>query len=70
MTRENFVSRECHQKSSTNGHVTKLFLGSEFQYKVKSLILSKILRFFFRQQQIQNIKLFKYYTEKDGWMDV
>ena len=33
MTRENFVSRECHQKSPTNGHVSKLFLGSEFQYK-------------------------------------
>ena len=32
MTRENFVSREWHQKSPINGHVTK-FLWSEFQYK-------------------------------------
>ena len=31
--RENLISRECHQKSFTYGHVTKLFLNSEFQHK-------------------------------------
>ena len=55
--------------SPTYGHVTKLFLESEFQLKgnkqtKKKWILSKILQFSW-QEQIQKIKLFKYYTEKD-----
>ena len=33
MTREKLISREQHQRSPTNGHVTKLFLESEFQHK-------------------------------------
>ena len=33
MTRENLISRELYQKSPTYGHVTKLFLESEFQHK-------------------------------------
>ena len=33
MTRENLISRVLHQKSTTYGHVTKLFLESEFQHK-------------------------------------
>ena len=32
MTRENFISRELHQKSPTYGHGIKLFLESEFQH--------------------------------------
>ena len=52
----------------TYGHVRKLFLESEFQHKgnkqtKKTRIFSKILRFSW-QEQIQIIKLFKYYTEK------
>ena len=51
------------------GRVTKLFLEKEFQHKrnkqtKKTQILSKILRFSW-QEQIQKIKLFKYYTGKD-----
>ena len=34
MTIENLISSERHQKSPTYGHVTKLFLESEFQHKV------------------------------------
>ena len=62
--------------SPTYGHViNKQFLGSEFQHKgnkrtkkkiikkKQTRILSKILRFSM-QEQIQKIKLFKYYTEK------
>ena len=33
MTRENLISTEWHQRSPTYGHVTKLFLESEFQHK-------------------------------------
>ena len=33
MTREKLIFRERHQKSPTYGHVTKLFLESEFQHK-------------------------------------
>ena len=33
MTTEKFVYRELNQKSSTYGHVTKLFLESESQHK-------------------------------------
>ena len=55
--------------SPSYGYVTKLSLESEFQYKgnkqmKKTRILSKILQFSW-QEQIQKIKLFKYYTEKD-----
>ena len=55
--------------SPTFGYVTKLFLESEFQDKEKKLtkkreFLSKILRFSW-QEQIQKMKIFKYYTEKD-----
>ena len=55
--------------SPTYGYVTKLFLESEFQHKGNKLMkkpqmLSKILRFSW-QEQIQKIKIFKYYTEKD-----
>ena len=51
--------------------MTELFLESEFQHKrnkqmKKTGILSKILQFS-RQQQIQRIKLFKYYTENVVW---
>ena len=53
----------------TYGYVTKLFLESEFQGKgnkqtKKPRILSKILWVSW-QEQIQKIKLFNYYTEKD-----
>ena len=56
--------------SPTYGHVSKLVIESEFQHKgnkqtKKTRILSKILRFSW-QKQIQIIKLFKYYTEKDN----
>ena len=55
--------------SPTYWYVTKLFLESEFHYKEnkqkkKTQILSKILRFSWREQ-IQKMKIFKYYTEKD-----
>ena len=55
--------------SPTYGYVTKLFLESEFQHKgnkqtKKTQIRSNILRFSW-QEQIQKIKIFKYYTEKD-----
>ena len=55
--------------SPTYGYVTKLFLESEFQHKgnkqnEKTQILSKILRLSW-QEQIQKIKIFQYYTEKD-----
>ena len=33
MTTEKIISTEWHQKSPTYGHVTKLFLESEFQHK-------------------------------------
>ena len=33
MTTEKFINRELNQKSSTYGHVTKLFSESEFQHK-------------------------------------
>ena len=33
MTKENLISKERHQKSPIYGHVTKLFLESEFQHK-------------------------------------
>ena len=33
MTREKLICRERHQQSPTYGHVTKLFLDSEFQHK-------------------------------------
>ena len=57
--------------SPTYGHVTKLFLESEFQYKGNKQpktkktkrILSKILRFSWLEQ-IQKVKLFKCYTKK------
>ena len=54
--------------SPTYGHVTKLFLESEFQHKGnkkndKTQISSKILQFSW-QLQIQKIKLFKCYTKK------
>ena len=49
MTREKLISREEHQKSPTYGHVTELFLESEFQHKgskqTKNANSSKILRF-------------------------
>ena len=60
--------------SATYGHVTKLFLGSEFQHKgnkqmkksefsAKSCIfLGKIKK----KRQIQKINLFKYYTHRRG----
>ena len=55
------------------GYVTKLFLESEIQHKgykqtKKTRIVSKILRFSW-QEQIQKIKIFKYYTEriKNTW---
>ena len=53
--------------SPTYGHVTKLFLESEFQHKgnkQKKKKHSKILQFS-GLEQIQKIKVFKYYTEKD-----
>ena len=55
--------------SLTYGYVTKLFLESEFQHKGNkqtktTRILNKILRVS-SQEQIQKIKIFKYYTEKD-----
>ena len=52
--------------SPTYGYVTKLFLESEFQHKGNKTnkFLSKILRFSW-QEQIQKMKIFKYYTEKD-----
>ena len=55
--------------SPTYGYVTKLFLESEFQHKgnkqtKKTCIFSKTLGFSW-QEQIQEIKTFKYYTEKD-----
>ena len=51
------------------GYVTKLFLESEFQHignkqTKKTRILSKILWFSW-QEQIQKIKLFNCFTEKD-----
>ena len=69
MTREKLIFREWHQMSLTYGHVTKLFIESEFQHKgneqtLKKQILSKILQFSL-QKQIQKMKLFKSYTEKD-----
>ena len=33
MTKENLISKERHQKSRIYGHVTKLFLESEFHHK-------------------------------------
>ena len=54
-------------KSPTYEHVSKLFLELEFQHegnKQKKKKKREFLRFS-RQQQIQKIKLFKYYTEKD-----
>ena len=56
--------------SPTYRHVTKPFLESEFQHKgnkqtKKREFFSKILRFSW-QEQIQKLKLFKYYTEKDA----
>ena len=33
MTREKLISRELHQESSTDGHLAKLFLESEFHCK-------------------------------------
>ena len=73
MTRENLFSREGHQKSPPYGQVTKLFLESEFQHKGNKQLKKKKKKreflanscSFSRQQQIQNIKLFKYYTKKD-----
>ena len=54
--------------SPTYGYVTKLSrIGIPAQRKKtneKTQILSKILRFSW-QEQIQKIKIFKYYTEKD-----
>ena len=56
--------------SPTYRYVTKLVLESEFQHKgnkqtkKKTQILSEIFQFSW-QEQIQKIKLFKYYTEKD-----
>ena len=71
MTRKRIIFRERHQMSPSYGYVTKLFLESEFQHKgikqtkkKKTRILSKILRVSW-QEQIQKIKIFKYYTEKD-----
>ena len=65
MTRKMCLFRERNQKSPTYGHVTKLFLESEFQQKEnKQIKTGEILRFS-RQQQILRIKIFKYYTEKD-----
>ena len=65
MIKEKFIFRERSQKSPTYGHVTKLFLESEFQHKginerqnansQQNLAVSW-------QQPIQRIKLFKYYT--------
>ena len=55
--------------SPTYGHMTKLFLESEFQHKgniqmKKTRILCKILLFSW-QEQVQKTKLFKYYTDKN-----
>ena len=52
--------------SPTYWHVAKLFLESEFQNRgnEKMQILSQILRYSW-QKPILNVKLFKYYTEKD-----
>ena len=55
--------------SPTYGYVTKLVLESEFQYKGNKQ--SKKRKFsakscgFSWQEQIQKIKLFKYYAKKD-----
>ena len=57
--------------------MTKLFLELELQQKgnkqtKKGLIVSELLRFS-RQEWVQKIKLFKYYTEKDkneNWTDL
>ena len=54
--RQNYLQ---NRNSNTQG-INKL----KKKTKKKTGILSKILQFS-RQQQIQRIKLFKYYTEKD-----
>ena len=55
--------------SPSYGYVTKLFLESEFQHKgnkqMKKREFSAKSWQFSWQEQIQKIKLFKYYTEKD-----
>ena len=60
MTREDLITKERHQKSSTYGHVKKLFLESEFQHKgnnqMKKNVNSKQILQFSQLQQIQNIK--------------
>ena len=72
MTRENLISRERHHMSPTYWYVTKLFLQSKFPHKGinqrKNENFSKILRFS-RQQHVQKVKLFKYYTEKEKKSD-
>ena len=41
-TRENLISRERHQKSSTYWHLTELFLESEFQHKGNTQTKKKV----------------------------
>ena len=53
--------------SPTYGHVTKLFLESEFQYKGKKQTKNLNSLWFSWEEQIQKIKLFKYNTEKQLW---
>ena len=54
--------------SPTYGYVTKLFLESEFQHKgnkqTKNMNSHQNLAVSW-QEQIQKIKIFKYYTEMD-----
>ena len=69
MTGENLISTEEHQKSPTYGHVTHFFLNRNFNTKKinkrKKPANSQQNLALFRQQQIQNVKLSKHYTEKD-----
>ena len=54
--------------SPTNGHVTKLFLESEFQQKGNKQMIKREFSANLAvsgQEQIQKIKLFEYFTEKD-----
>ena len=50
MTRENLISREWQQKSPTYGHVTKLFLESEFQHKGNKQ-MKKLVSVFMLEQE-------------------
>ena len=58
MTREKLILEKWHQKSPTYGHVTKLFLESEFQHKESKQMKNKNFQ--------QNLVVFSAATDSEN----